>query len=294
LAGSIKGLGLLRPLWLAQDEGGNPWVIAGGRRLKVLADLGYETVPCLAPEPPEARGGLSSPPEAFLLSAAFADNFERGYNLAETVLGHALCQKLLGPDKLREVFAVFNLGLSAKIEARLKAAAALPPAALEAMAQGRLDLDDALALAQFTSKERTLLLDLFDRVRPSRQNRRLWLEWLTDLKRMTGKDLDEFLSLPALVELNGPQAEKRAKELIFSRRFPQVFSLRALRRELVNKLRLPPYIKLSLDPELEDEEIALKLTLNSPSELTGAAAELAKLSLREEWLGLWLLDEADK
>jgi hypothetical protein len=235
--------------------------------------------------------GLSFPPEAFLLAVAFRDNFERGFNPAEAALAYALAKSLLVSSKLKEIFPLLDQSDSTKNRAALGAASTLPTEALEEMAQGRLDLENALILTEFSTSERNLILAFFAKVHPSRQNRRMWLEWLIDLKRIEDIDLDQFLTSGSLADISGPQAEKLAREIIFSRRFPQVYGLQSLRKNLAAKLNLSPNIELRLDPELEDTEMALKLTFNSPSEIETLAAELKKLTLKEEWTRLWLSGE---
>ena len=49
------------------------------------------------------------------------------------------------------------------------------------MADGRLDVEIGARLAQWVPENRDAALDLFDRLNPSKQKKKQWLDWLEDV-----------------------------------------------------------------------------------------------------------------
>ncbi|MDR1546665.1 MAG: ParB N-terminal domain-containing protein [Deltaproteobacteria bacterium] len=282
---SIRSAGLLRPLWVAalsaEDEAaGRLTVISGGRRLAALRALGFEAAPTLRPDPPEPR--LEG-----WLRLALTDNLERGFNPAETALAWRLARELLPPGRTAEAAAALGLERSERRREAAEAAASWPPEALTALAEDRLDPEDAWALKDRSAAERDAALSFFLRARPSRRHRRLWLEWLDDLRRRDGTDVATLLAEPELAALEGPAAEKMARRLLYGRRFPYLARQAERRRRLTADLALPPGLGLELDPELEDQSFTVKLTCAEPEELGALAAAAGRLAADPKFRALW-------
>jgi ParB-like chromosome segregation protein Spo0J len=267
LAQSISQLGLLHPLWVAKNSQGLPLVISGGRRLSALKLLEHTYVPCLAP-----TGDTFN-----LLTLAFTDNLTRGHNCAEKALAWNLAKQTLEDSQLEQIKSLLGLGNHERVEA-LEAAAKLDENSLIALSCGRLDLENAFVLNDWPQNEAQAVLELFARTQPSRQNRRLWIEWLSDIRRITNLSLDVYLADPKIQELSGPQAEKQVRHLLFSRRFPVINQLQEKRSKLVKSLKLPQSIKLELDDQLEDIESTIKITFKDPSELQDLALKVAQMA----------------
>jgi ParB-like chromosome segregation protein Spo0J len=281
LTESINNLGLLTPLWVAVIDSPKgslqPVVISGGRRLLALKNLGLQSAPCLAPN------------QSNLLLAAITANLERGFNQAETVLAWALAEKA-AQDKVERQKAWQLLGLAPRDRrlAWLEAAAALPEEALQTMAEGRLDMENAPELMSLDQTERQAVLKLILGARPSKQNRRRWLQWLSDLKRITGRNLELLFTPAILASLTGQDGEKVTTEYLQKLRFPLIAELRDQRRAFVAALGLSPGLRLELDPELEDVTGEVRLSFSEPDELRRLALEAAALSQRPELGKSWL------
>jgi hypothetical protein len=286
----------MRPLWLALDGEGYPLVISGGRRLAALRALGKSEVPCLAP----ANASRFSD-SAFLVMAALTDNLGRGYNQAELALAWDLAKNEAPRESWKEIAKLLGFHPKSPKLSALESAARLPAAALEALAKGDLDPENAPPLLEFADSERQLVLNLFARVRPSRQNRRLWLEWLSDLRDFGApsaapsgapkgpNDLTKILAAPELQSLAGPSAEKAVRDYLKELRFPLLADLSRRRRQALKDLNLPEGLKLELDPEFEDVTASLRLTFSDAQKL-GRLAEAARQLAQGDALGrLWNL-----
>jgi hypothetical protein len=203
--------------------------------------------------------------------AALTDNLERGLNPAELVLAWKLAKKEAPPEAWPDIASLLGLDPRGRKLAALEKAALLPESALDLLAQGALDPENALIMASWELGEQKMTLELVSRVGPSRQNRRLILEWLDDLRRALGAegtgDLTRLLSNPELSTLSGPQAEKKARDLIYAHRFPYLTKLAHFRQEALKVLELPAAIKLELDPDFEDVTAVLRITFTGAEDL---------------------------
>jgi spore photoproduct lyase len=271
---------------VARDSAGLPVVISGGRRLAALRSLGIEKVPCLALE-----NVSQAPDPAFLIMAAITDNLGRGFNQAELTLAWDTARREAPEGALPKIAALLGLKPNGQRLAALEKAALLPRAALDALAQGALDPENAHVLAEWGEPQREMALELFARVGPSRQNRRQWLEWLNDLRDSRGDDgLARILSSPALKSLSGPMAEREARDHIRSLRFPYLTALAQTRKRSLKALALPGNLRLELDPDFEDVSATLKMTFSEPHELRELAAFALKLAADGALEALWALN----
>jgi ParB-like chromosome segregation protein Spo0J len=295
LVQSIKTLGLMRPLWLVLDGNGLPTVISGSRRLEALRLLGLKSAPCWLPIPKDPMfDRLPANPNmaANLIMAAITDNLDRGFNQAELVLVWQLALKEAPGEALPEIARLLGFKHPSNRTLALEKAATLPSPALELLSSGKLDPENALTLSSWNLSEQVSALNLMARVGPSRQNRRLWLEWLDDLRRSEGLNfLSEFLTLSTLSDLSGPEAEKKARDYIRGRRFPYLTELSQKREQILQSLNLPTAFKLELDPDFEDVLTTLKLTFSESNELIKLASFALNLAQGGSLEKLWSLND---
>ncbi|MDR2442598.1 MAG: hypothetical protein LBE31_03655 [Deltaproteobacteria bacterium] len=305
IAESIESFGLLYPLWVAKSHNNEPIVISGGLRLSALRLLGHKTAPCLAPPGPN------------FLTTALISNLSRGLNPAEMAVIWLWAKKLAayncdndsknnselnsdlngqsksalnsknnselnsGKDsEKQEVQNLLGLKPGDRRLSWLEAAAALPKEALLALALGRLDLENAPELMALSSPERDIALSLILGTKASRQNRRQWLGWLGDLKRINNAPLDSFLTKNIVSDLTSAEGgEKKTHDYLQKLRFPFVSELRDRRQKFIDSLNLPNGLKLTLDNQLEDEKYDLYISFSDAGDLkrlVEAALELAQ------------------
>lgn len=273
LAADLAAHGLRRPL-LVLDDGRSLAVLAGSRRREALLSLGRAEAPAVA-LPREMPG---------VLALGLADNAERGWNPAET----ALVWRFLAdryPDQAPGLAPLLGLD-SPKMRDLHLAAASLPAEGLAALADDRLDLENAARLARWDPADQDAALDLFEALRPSKQKKRQWLDWLEDLVRRDRTRPLRVLSSPEIKAARAeigragrPAAEEAARQHLWARRHPGLADLMRTRQARLKALRLPPEARLELDPTLEDVRFGLRLTFSTPDEfaaLIDRAATLAR------------------
>ena len=238
--------------------------------------------------------------------AALTDNLDRGLNPAELALAWDLAKKEAPEESWPDLAKLLGFHPKSPKLSALEKAAQLPESAMEALAKGALDPENAPTLMEWTEAERELALDLFARVRPSRQNRRLWLEWLSDLREAGtaggpadpsggpgnpegSGDLTAILAAPELKDLAGPSAERAVRDYLRELRFPLLTGLSRQRRQTIKDLGLPEGLKLELDPDFEDVTACLKLTFSDAQELRELAEAARQLAEGDALARLWAL-----
>ncbi len=273
---SIKSIGLIRPPLLVQSGGAPEFrLISGGLRLRALADLGHEKAPALL-LPPET-------PPAELFETALCENFERGLNEAELALAwNFLRNNLPAPEALR-LSACLGLDKSPKIRAWAEKAATLPEAALTDLAQGRLDLEIAARLSAWEPGDLAAVLDVFRQFAPSKQKKRLWLDWLEDISRRESLSPLEILKSPEMTEALGA-TEEAARQALWRRRHPELAELSARRHDQIKALRLPKNMLFTADPTFEDLKFNLNLAFTNQAELAALTQKAAALPDDENML----------
>ena len=275
LTESIMAEGLRRPLWIWTD-GVNRFLLAGRRRLEVLLSLGRSAVPALIlPE---------NFPHDKALALGLADNRERGWNQAEAALMWRFLVEDLGEKGAVALAGHLDLAQSPKLRQWSFDAAGLPEKGLIALAEGRLDLEIGARLARWTPENQGAALDLFDRLNPSKQKKKQWLDWLEDVSRRenttpaTILTADEIRAALAEAERIGrPAAEEAARKYLWSRRHPLLAELAATRQARLRGLNLPRSARLELDPTFEDLKFSLELTFSTPADFDRLAEAVAGL-----------------
>ncbi|MDR2199409.1 MAG: hypothetical protein LBR53_08160 [Deltaproteobacteria bacterium] len=285
LESSLGTLGLLRAI-VAAPTPVLPVVLSGARRVRALKKLGFRSAPLiLLSPPPDESPCFRHPeePEALLhpsgLELAALENLERGLNPAEVSLTAALLKHTRGRPLTERMLSLMSLGQERRFEAAARAAL-LPPPFLEALARGRLDLGNLMAMESFFAAEKEEVLKLFLRVGAGSQRRRQWLEYLGDLRLRDAADLEKLLTREFPPD-EPPVSEGEVHWRLFRMRFPKLAETLQKRRARIRELRLPPKTALSLDDSLEDPEASLKIRFSSPREL-GETLERVREGLAED------------
>lgn len=281
LRDSIRHLGLSRPplVWV---EEGSLKLLAGRRRLSVVKSLGWTSLPVLRLPP--------GTPAATALALGLADNRERGFDPCETALIWCFLQQW-GPDTALSLAPILGLAPSPRLRDWCLAAAELPPKGLEALADGRLDLETGARLAVWPAEDLEPVLDLFAALNPSKQKKREWLNWLEDIGRreklaprliLAAPEVSEALS--ALESRGRPAVESELRRLLWRRRHPQLAQLTERREARLRALRLPPSARLELDPSLEDLSFTLRLNFTTPEDFQSLADIVSALKNNPDFL----------
>lgn len=287
LSDSIRHLGLLRPPLIWAEEGSLK-LLAGRRRLAAVRSLGWTSLPVLK-LPPDT-------PATTALALGLADNRERGFDPAETALIWRFLQQW-DRDAALSLAPFLGLAPSPRLRDWCLAAAELPPKGLEALADGRLDLETGARLAAWPADDLEPVLDLFAALNPSKQKKREWLNWLEDIGRREKLAPRWILAAPevaealAAIESRGrPTVENELRRLLWRRRHPQLARLTDCREARLRALRLPPSVRLELDPSLEDLSFTLRLNFATPADFRPLADIVSALMSDPDFLKI--LDDA--
>lgn len=178
-----------------------------------------------------------------------------------------------------------SLGLdSPKIRAWAVAAVSLPPAGLEALGDGSLDLENAARMARWDAESVRAILGVFQQLTPSRQKKKQWLDLLEDVGRREKLRPAEILQNPEMreiLEMEGQKGvvEEAARHALWRRRHPELAELAARRRGQIKALALPKNLRLEADPTFEDLQFSLSLTFANHEELKALAQKVSQLAI---------------
>lgn len=238
-------------------------LLDGHKRLRALLALGHTQAPTLI-IPQEI-------PLAQALGLALAQNRERSFNPGETALIWNFLTNL-NPELALSLAPFLDLH-SPKLGQWNLAAAHLIPAGLTALAQGKLDLENGARLSGWAPPDQEVLLNLFGLLNPSKQKKRQWLDWLEDLSRREKDSPAQLLTALEIksavtdIERSGaPATEEICRQYLWSRRHPRLAELTRQRQTRLKALKLPPALRLELDPTLEDLKFGLQLNFTNLDE----------------------------
>ena len=266
-------------------------LLAGFRRLEALTALNIKAAPGLV--------FSADYPLNRALELALADNLDRGWNAAEQALSWHFLSANLPNDEALRLAAYLGLDRSPKLRDWCLRAAGLPVAALEALADDRLDLECAARLADWEPASREALLHVFAELAPSKQKKKQWLDWLEDISRRENltpakilQTADFAAALAEVPKKGRPAVENTARQALWCRRYPLLAELTQRREEIVRTLNLPPEARLELDSTLEDLSFRLNLTFTDWASF-GRLADLMG-DLRQNQHFQALIEDADE
>ena len=296
LTSDVATHGLRRPLLAYQvpnDFGGGAemtgklWLLDGRRRHQALKFLGHLKAPVLI-IPAEITLGQA-------LALALAQNQERGFNPEDmALLWYFLVNleqaQVLSPGLPTELAPLLGLQ-SPKMRTWCLAAAKLPENGLLALATGGLDLENGARLASWKADDQQIILELFELLKPSKQKKRLWMDWLEDLSRQEKNSPAHILTSSYIVEAlaevdkkGRPAVEEAIRRYLWERRHPLLAGLVEARQARIKSLALPQNARLELDPTLEDTKFNLSLSFTTPHEFKTLAQVVSDLAKHQNFI----------
>ena len=285
---SMREVGLLNPPWLRARADDRWQVVAGGKRLLVAAQLGWQAIP--------ARTLPTSVPESNCLLVALYDNaFSRGFNLREQAF---MARRLLDHWDRATVAAKFlpYLGLpptAAHLD-RLLQVSYLSPPFLELCARGRLALTAAASLAQWPAADRAAALPYLASLPFSQSKQEQFLEAVALLARRDGVSPEEILSRQQLRQylhdpaLNPPERAEAVRCGLKRWLNPRLSAALAAFQEALGRLGLRghPRVVLAPPPAFEGPDFHLEIKFRDATELQQLLEEIARLTGREDFANL--------
>ncbi|MBM4274213.1 MAG: hypothetical protein FJ134_07115 [Deltaproteobacteria bacterium] len=285
---SLREVGLLAPPWLRLRAAGGWQVIAGLKRLRAAAQLGWEKIPAwtLPPDTPDSHG---------LLIYLYDNAYTRGFNLAEQAV---LASRLLVYWDRQEVAARFLpiLGLPpapAYLDKLLKLAGLEEPFKNLA-AQGRLALTPGAHLARWEEADRAAALPFLELLPWTQSQQEELLEAVELLARREGTPIREILSGPELEQHLSPslgpppERSRNLRRLLHLRLSPRLAAAQGAFQAALARLGLRnhPRVRLEPPPAFEGADFRLEIKFRDAAELNQLMGELAQLAHREEFVNL--------
>jgi ParB family transcriptional regulator, chromosome partitioning protein len=273
---SVEAVGILNPP-VIQTRGNALIPLLGRRRLQAAVELGIPRVDVrlVSPDMPETDG--------FLL--AFWDNAgHRVWDSAtKAVVVRRLLELLPRETVAREMLSGLSIPARGPILERLKRIGGLECRFLAMLATGQLQEKTAALLADMATEERLTLLNLIERLGMNANKNAEIVQDLFDLsvfQTMPISELlaeDPFASLVADDKVMRPEMARRFRELVRSRKYPE------MARQEEEFLRWSLYLQLTENvnvrhtPAFENEDCIIEIRTRSSEE-----AERIIDRLREE------------
>lgn len=282
---SMAALGLLSPPWLRAKKDGRWQVVAGLRRLRAAASLGWNSVSAytMAPDTPDPR---------CLLISLHDNAVGRGFTLAEQVFFARRLSSYWPEEKVAgEFLPLLGFPASVKILNRLLAAGSLEAPWQLLLEQGRLALTAAARLARWEAADRVAALPFFQALTFSQSKQEEFLEWLELLARREGVPLKEILSRPELLAcLENPALNLQEKAASVRRWlkawvFPRFTAAQAAFDQGLNRLGLKQHSRIRLypPPAFEGPDFHLEIRFRDAGELQKLLEDLTRLARKKEF-----------
>jgi ParB-like chromosome segregation protein Spo0J len=285
LLASIREVGLLAPPWLRPRADGRWQAVAGLKRLRAAARLGWERIP--------ARTLPAAAPEAQCLLVALYDNaFTRGFNLGEQA---AMAQRLRAywdsPTVAAKYLPYLGLSPSPALLERLLALATLEPPFLQLAARGRLALPAGAALAGWTLEDRAAALPYLEELWLSQSMQEQLLEQLSLLARREATSPGAILGRAEVRQVLGepslsPQERtQRVRRLLRRWVYPRSTAAREAFQAALDRLGLSrhPRLRLTPPPAFEGPDFHLEIKFRDSQELANLLEELTRLTNKSEF-----------
>jgi ParB-like chromosome segregation protein Spo0J len=285
LRASIQEVGLLSPLWLRCRPREGWQLVAGSKRLKAMAQLGWERVP--------ARTLPAGSPDSHCLLVSLYDNaFSRGFNLWEQALYAVLLLKHWDRETVVAKFLPY-LGLPpayAHLD-RLLALATLEEPFKLLSAQGRLALTAGAYLAEWQPEDRAAAWPFLSELHWSQSKQEEFLENLVLLARREGASPARILSRPELRKYLSKDAGTPAERVEALRRLlkrqvsPRLSAAQDAFQAALSRLGLGnhPRFRLKAPPAFEGPDFHLEIKFRDAPELQKLLEELTRRVSREEF-----------
>jgi hypothetical protein len=254
LQASIREIGQLNPVLLAENERGRKEIVCGFRRLHAIRALGRTSILIRA-----LPSSVRSPLEIFRL--ALWDNLShRTLNALEKARGLHVLKNTCGvePDVLVQSYLpLLELPPHKNVLRSYLALHEMQPALKGHLLDGRLTLSSAERLSRKSLQEQRFLAGVFEKARWSASLQRRFLDLVAELAAVEGcAEMEVFVDprLPAILDDTRLTPYQRGEQLcaaLYQRKNPRLSSTERRFREEREKLALPGDIRLTPDPFFE-------------------------------------------
>jgi len=280
LEASIREVGMLNPPWVRALDGDRFQVVAGGKRLQVVAQLGWRQA--------TARVLPAGTPEARCLLVYLHDNaYSRGFNPLEQALLAVRLQQHWDRQTIIEKFLpCLGLAPSQVLLERLLALAVLEEPLQQLAARGRLSLTAAQSLASWEPQDRRAIVPFLEELPWSQSKQEEFLQGLTLLARRDGVSPAAILSREEFRQYLGEEAgtlpaKAAAVRLLLQKLvYPHFTKVLEGFRTGLQRLGLwhHPRLRLQPPPAFEGPDFHLEIKFRDAGELQELLEELDRLA----------------
>jgi hypothetical protein len=194
---------------------------------------------------------------------------------------------------LREDFPVDRIGaitgISRHVIEHIQHLVSAPPTIIDALADGKLDLQPATAVADLKPADQEAFLRLIASLAWSFQTQKELLEWLPEIAYNQNTtmaaivDSEEVTSILRDNTLNAPQKIERLRTHFYSVRFPRYSAAKKEWEECAAKVNPDRgAIRFMPSPGFEKNQLEVKVTLRTESDAARLFTRLAEIP-REQW-----------
>jgi hypothetical protein len=269
LRASIERSGLLAAPVLKEREAGAYRIVCGSLRIKVIRQLGWESVEAFVVSDRECT-------DAECLSRSILENrWNRGFNEVEKALLFTRLKDRFShllPDLADSLGEDLRMPQEAKALESYRFVLALANPILECLARGDLSLGQALLLSRFPQDTRAMFCRVMTECGLTFQEARKAAEWFLETARREGKGplelIEEESARCCLSETTNPR--KKAQRLLSalrSRRFPLVASWEARTASIRSQISTKDKgIQVLHDPTFETTQIKVQIQAASAPE----------------------------
>lgn len=288
LLASLRSVGLLNPPWLREKPAGRWQAVAGLKRLRAAALLGWQSVPALTLP--------AATPDARCLEIALHDNaLGRGFCPWEQAFyAVRLMHHWDEAQVVQRFLPLLGLPPSSKILARLLAAASLEEGWQRLLASGRLALTAGARLGTWAPEDRRAVLPFFQVLPFSQSMQEEFLGWLEVLARREGVAITDILSRPELAScledpaLNPQEKAQRTRRQVRQWVFPRLSAAQSAFEQSLARVGLKQHLRLRLTPPpaFEGPDFHLEIKFRDADELRRLLDELTRISQDKDFFVL--------
>ena len=284
---SIRRYGVISPLTLQQVEDDGYRIICGFRRCRAARDLGLTALPARVLAKAEPRDLFETSLTENLWSEPLSD-FEKGTVIARLYEEFGVSQEEIIADYLE----LLGIKQDPFHFSQYRSVSRLPGELRERLAE--IPVATALALARWTSSDRSIYLDVLDRLRPTHSHQKELLQLLGDLRERSRRQPEAASSLGEMWKSAGCPAVLENQELNRSTAIEAILAgLRRLcRPELdrmnweyhkqIDGLNVPGGVNLCPPRFFEGDKIDVHFSLTSAAQLETVARQLLRMARQPE------------
>jgi ParB-like chromosome segregation protein Spo0J len=274
LSASIRKSGIINPLHVEPVDGGRHRIVCGFRRAQAATEAGIENLPCWVRRK-SARSELFAESILDNIGSRSLHELEKASAVAKLVQNFRISRQRV----LEEFLPLFEVRPTPFYLQRYLDIDCLPEQLKRATVESRLELDTALAMADWTETEQQTFLGLHSRYKLNVNAQKKLTEVLDELRRKTGLSATEIWRQavderqPGSGQAPGVEFEQAFRSLL-RLRMPRLSALEDQYRELKAALRLPPEVRLQPPAYFEGDRLTVSFSASNAREFREAAERL--------------------